>query len=853
MWQSVSLIIDITSRVEMQSMKPELLAPVGDVDSMHAAVCNGADAVYLGVGQFNARQRAINPRPDELDGIVSYLHDHNVKAYVAFNTLIFSDELGEACQYITAIAQSGADAVIVQDLGLATLVHQQAGTLKIHASTQMSLSEPLGIEFVQQLGISRVILARELSIDQIGTIAGQAGTMELEVFVHGAICMSFSGQCLASQCQWSRSANRGLCGQACRLPYKLIVDGQPYQAKGDFILSTKDLSSYDLVGRLIQATYSPATTTAETAPDFAGLAGMKIEGRLKSAHYVAAAVQVYRTAIDQAGDGKDVELSAQQLSNLQQTFSRGFSHGFLDGLGNGDEQGLGQQELVHGQSPKSIGVPAGKVIGRSRRGIIVQLASTDISLKAGDGLVFDAQFEGEPIGGRIYSAVDFIAHGDGTRLELTFDYDLDLSDIPLECKIWKTDDPQMDKQLEQSFARDVVANPAPLSVSLLGQAGLPLEITFRDDAGRSVTVKSDQPMQLAQKHPMTIQLANEQLGRLGGTPFRLASVELVGPAGPCEQLDVMIPKSILNSLRRDGVEKLVAMRHKLARHEITNPNALETLRASIAPIQPIKAVIASEAMLTVLVRTLDQIDALAQLDAGDRPGMVYGEFPQLEQYAQACQRASRLGLPFGIVTPRVLLPGDENLLGQLAELARQSGAQSILARNLGCLSYFRRQCPDIQIIADASLNVANEISANCLRQAGCARITPAYEVDASKLLALAGRIEPSILEAVVYQHVPMMHTVHCLFAANLSGGINCQDCARPCLEHKLALRDRNDVDHPVCVDICGRNTIYKSALESRFDAIGRFMQAGLPSFRVELLDESAQQTIQACRLAKAAM
>ena len=301
------------------------------------------------------------------------------------------------------------------------------------------------------------------------------------------------------------------------------------------------------------------------------------------------------------------------------------------------------------------------------------------------------------------------------------------------------------------------------------------------------------------------------------------------------------------------MEQLIALRHKLDVHEITNPNALETIRAGIAPSAPPRSAGTGEAMLAVLVRMPEQIDALAQLDAADRPGMVYAEFQQLEQYAQACRQARGHGLAVGIVTPRVLLPGDENLLGQLAELARQNGAGSILARNLGCLSYFRQHCPEIPIIADASLNVANEISADCLRQAGCARITPAYEVDASKLQAIAARIDPSVLEAVVYQHVPMMHTVHCLFAANLSDSQNCRDCGRPCAKHKLALRDRNDVDHPVCVDICGRNTIYKSAIESRFDAVGRLMQAGLRSFRVELLDESAQETIQACRLARAAM
>ena len=182
-------------------------------------------------------------------------------------------------------------------------------------------------------------------------------------------------------------------------------------------------------------------------------------------------------------------------------------------------------------------------------------------------------------------------------------------------------------------------------------------------------------------------------------------------------------------------------------------------------------------------------------------------------------------------------------MAELAELARQCKQPAMLVRNLGYLSYIRKHHADIVVIADASLNAANEIALNCLLQAGAARIAPAYELDLSKLLAVAGRSDPSAIEAVIYQHAPMMHTVHCLFAANLSGGSNCRDCSRPCETHLLSLRDRNEVDHPAWVDLAGRNTIFKGAVESRMNVIPRLVQAGVRTFRLELLDESGEETL----------
>jgi putative protease len=243
---------------------PELLSPAGDWEAMRAAVANGADAVYFGLSNFNARHRATNFTLEELPQVVSYLHAHNVRGYVTFNTLVFSDELPEAMRFIAAVAQAGVDAVIVQDLGLARLIGRLCPSLHVHGSTQMTLTEPRGIEFVRSLGVKRVILARELSAGDIGKITA-ATDVPVEIFIHGALCVAYSGQCLTSEALGGRSANRGQCAQACRLPYDMIVDGNLLDL-GDkkYLLSPQDLAAYDIVGDLAKL----------------GVCSFKIEGRL---------------------------------------------------------------------------------------------------------------------------------------------------------------------------------------------------------------------------------------------------------------------------------------------------------------------------------------------------------------------------------------------------------------------------------------------------------------------------------------------------------------------------------------------------------------------------------------------
>src|SRR5438093_7837057 len=268
--------------------RPELLAPAGDEERLKAAVAAGADAVYFGLrGGFNARARADNFAAADLPRVFDFLHARGVQGFVTFNTLVFDRELPVAEQALADIARAGADAILVQDLGIARLARQICPGLPLHASTQMTISSAEAAEIAKSLGITRIVLPRELSIDEIRAMAARTD-LELECFVHGALCVSWSGQCLTSEALQQRSANRGQCAQSCRMPYDLVVDGRVETARGDeqlkYLLSPRDLAACDLLPQLIEA----------------GICCFKIEGRMKGPEYVANVVDKYRRALDAA-------------------------------------------------------------------------------------------------------------------------------------------------------------------------------------------------------------------------------------------------------------------------------------------------------------------------------------------------------------------------------------------------------------------------------------------------------------------------------------------------------------------------------------------------------------------------
>jgi putative protease len=810
------------SRDDRGRRRPELLAPAGDREAMRAAVANGADAVYFGLTRYNARQRAANFALEELSTVIGYLHEHNVRGYVTFNTLVFSDELSEASDYAAAIASAGADAVIVQDLGLVRLIKRLAPSLPVHASTQMTLTEPRAIEFMRALGVQRVILARELSLAEIRRIAA-ATPMPLEVFVHGALCMSYSGQCLASESLWGRSANRGLCGQACRLPYRLVVDGRACDIAGRaYLLSAKDLAAYDRVAELVRL----------------GIAGFKIEGRLKSAQYVAVTTQVYRAAIDAALGGRPLDLPPRSSLDLAQSYSRGFTRGFLDGPNHRD--------LVHGLFPKSRGVRIGAVAGTNSKGVLVALEpqrrTRGAAIKPGDGVVFDnGRPDEDEQGGRVFSVEPRASKNRQAAIFLTFGAGhVNLAAVAVGSAVWKTDDPRLRREVAKTYARSAAVRRVPLTVRVEARVGRPLRVWFDDGEGNVAHVTSDQPLERAKNRPLTADLVREQFGRLGDTPFELREVQILGEVGiAAHAVPVMSPKSVLNDLRRRAVRQLMERRAAKARHAIAEPAALPAIRRSIdARCGKGESRQQSAPDLYVLVRRLDQLDAALDWTPSQglaRPATVYCDMPAARQHRDAVARCRAAGMAVGLATLRIAKPGEEDLLACIADAA----PDAVLVRHLAGLSFFREHAPGLPLVGDFSLNVSNEVAASLLVEHGLARVTASLDLSLAQLRGMLGRLPASLCEAIVHLHMPMMHMEHCLLAARLADARDDRSCGRLCERRRVELRDRVGAEHPLVWDGRCRSTLFSGHVQSALPWLGEMRGLGMRHFRLEFLHEDA--------------
>jgi putative protease len=782
----------VTTTPTPQKGKPLLLAPAGDRECLRAAVANGADAVYFGLPSFNARRRAANFTMEELPDVMAFLHARNVQGYVALNTLIFSDELSQAADCVAAAATAGADAVIVQDVGLASLVRAMAPTLAIHASTQMTLTEPRAIARAAELGASRVILPRELSAAQVASLAA-ATSVELEVFVHGALCVSYSGQCLASEALMGRSANRGQCAQVCRLPYELMLDDRA--VAGGHLLSPRDLAGVEMVAELSRA----------------GVAAMKIEGRLKGPHYVAAATWAYRQAIDAAAAGQKFVLSQRGWRELEQSFSRGFTRGFLGGQGRGGD-------FIASGSPSARGARIGTVVALAGRAVALEL-DDGADVAEGDGLAFGSAGEGG-IGGRVY----LVHRRGGRRVEVVFAREVDISGVSAGDAVLKTDDPRLRQRLEQTWSRDVVVHRTPVAFRVEAAVGQPLRLTASDDRGHRGSAQSDAPLQAALKHPLTLALLREQLSRLGDTPLELAGVDLVDAETglAVESIAAMAPKSVLNELRRRAVDELLSQR--AVRHAVDGGALGRLLGQATEPSEPVAP--PQEPVLTVLARTAEQARAAA---ASGAAAIIFLDLPDADALGALVAELSPRAT-VGVATPRILAPGGEDLLERLAAAA----PAAVLARNIGAMDFFAHRLPGASLVADFSLNVANELAAARVLAWGARRFTPADDLSFPQMSAMLRAPLAGRAEMLLHHHVAMFHTEHCVIPAD-SGH-------KACRGGIWRLRDRLGVEHPLTTDACCRTTVFNAVPQSAAQFAAAAMSLGVRHFRVELLREDAAGT-----------
>jgi putative protease len=737
--------------------------------------------------------RADNFTSEDLPELMRFLHQHGVKGYCAFNVLIFTGELESAEKQLRELEVAGVDAVIIQDLGLARMVKALAPGLRLHASTQMTITSPEGLDLANSLGIDQAVLARELSLRELERFhANESPQLPLEVFVHGALCVAYSGQCLTSESLGRRSANRGECAQACRMPYEMIVDGQ-LRDLGDkrYLLSPQDLSAVQEIPALIGL----------------GIRSFKIEGRLKTPDYVAAVTRVYRKAIDAALADQDLMqiITEDDRYELEMTFSRGLYSGWMHGVNH--------QELVGAMYGKKRGYYVGVV--RSVTPDAIELEQVPTHLKNGDGVVFEnLKNTNEEQGGRIYGIrgnwIEF--QRDRLRTDL----------IRPGMRIFKTGDQALEQRLRQTFQGEIpLRRKAKLDLRISGRAGESLIVQVK---GLPIKVESAMPLEVATKRPLSETTLREQFGRLGGTVYELGEldVHLEG--------EVIVPVSELNRMRR----ALVDARQSIPADAEPKRAVITATYRSLLPLMDVtKGPEVTQSELHILCRSVEQIEAALSCGITD----LYADFEDIRRYGDIVKRVRDhgQGAELYLATPRIQKSSEAGFF----KLIERAEPQGILIRNLGAIAYFRDA--GIPITGDFSLNVANPLTADFLKQTGLERLTISYDLNIEQVLDLLNAAPPEWFEITLHQHMPMFHMEHCAFAAFLSKGTDFTNCGRPCEKHRVHLRDRVGMDHPLKADVGCRNTLFNAVPQTGAQYFTALKHVGLRHFRVELLEQTGAE------------
>ncbi|MCW5818997.1 MAG: U32 family peptidase [Trueperaceae bacterium] len=834
---------------------PELMSPAGHWPQLRAAVEAGADAVYFGLGHFSARSK-VGFALDEVPDVMRELHGRAVRGYVTFNTLVFDDELTAARRALEALGAAGVDAVIVQDVAAVALAREVAPDVEVHGSTQMSITSAQGAELARSFGCARVVLGRELSLTDIARVR-QATDVELEVFVHGALCVSYSGQCFSSEAWGGRSANRGQCAQACRLVYDLLVDGERRDlGEYRYLLSPGDLYALHQVPELARI----------------GVSCLKIEGRYKDADYVALTTAAYREALDAYAAARPPRIGEAEERDLAQVYSRGLGPWFM--------QGTDHQQVVIGRAPRHRGVKVGEVAAVEADGVRVRAVASATAtaahvapelsggaVKPGDGVVFDAAHRRSPEereeGGPVVRAEPA---GSGEVRLAFLRGSVDLGRVAPGDWLWRTHDADV-----AAKARPYLSTAEPLYTRALrlevgARVGAPLVITGHATGPRgevSATVAGTAPLVVATRHGLDLEQARRQLGRLGGTPYHLGELNLTTTGEP------FVPVSELNRLRRELVERLQAARLDVSARlaDGTARNASSGAAAqrpapgpggqapAVAPRTgtaraPGPGARAPNAggRLHLLVRTPEQLDAVLEAVADRSAALpiasVTLDYLELYGLRPSVERAHEAGIAVRVASPRVLKPTEQNVVRFLLGL----GA-GILVRSGGLLHDLARLNADErpELHGDFSLNVTNAGSADAYLALGLSGFAPGHDLNGKQVAELAAAVGGEAVEVIAYHHLPVFHTEHCVFCRFLSDGHDFRDCGHPCETHRLALRDARGREHPVLADVGCRNTVFGGEAQVATKHLAAWWEAGVRDYRLEFVHEDAAAVLAVTR------
>jgi len=782
----------------MPRLIPELLAPAGTLDAVRAAVANGANAVYLGAERFNARDEGAQLTLDEVGEACRLAHAHGARVYLTFNILFKPAELRDALVHLGECVDRGIDAAIVQDLGAVRLIQQLYPALEIHGSTQMTVHDPAGARVLRELGIDRVVLARENTIEDIRTIHDSVPELGLEGFIHGALCISYSGQCFMSGMISERSANRGSCAQSCRKDYLLTDAVTGEELDRGYLISARDLAAYEHLPALAEV----------------GVACLKIEGRKKKPEFVATVTRTYRAWLDRLHEDAWAPPPAREVQPLVQIFSRGFTGGMYGG-----RSGRG---YITRDQPDNRGAELGRVIGHEPGEILIDVSQP---VAVGDGLGFEhpdgAAFGNTGFGVRRVRAV----RQGGARIVQAVQAG---AEVPVGWVVVRSSQAALLGSARDSYAflssSAAISRPArtPLRFAVIGSAGSPL--TLRATADRdTVQVTSEIPLTPAEKRSLDQSKLRQQLGRLGETAYELEDVDDTGLAP-----GLFLPVSALNDLRHRAVAELSSRRSaRHAAHERARVSAIDFAMSDTGSAPSVASRPRDNAHLSAEVFTLD--DARRAADAGaDEISLDlflrHPTPPVSRVEALAADLAAR-GTSFRIRTPTIIRPPERKVVDKWLLLGTP-----LVSGHLGLIAELGATGRDI--VADYATNCFNQYTAAELFRLGARRIVLSIELTAGEMAQVAAPWKGDGFEVFVYGRPEGMTLEHCVLSAAFEREpATCRDlCVQ---DHpNTELTDPAGYVFPVATDSACRNRLLHSRPVDGAEYLSALWRHGFRHYRL---------------------
>ena len=747
----------------------ELLAPVGSFEALKAAVQNGANAVYLGGKDFGARASANNFDREELKEAVKYAHIRGVQVFVTTNTLRKENEIEDFLEYAKFLYDIDVDALILQDIGMARLIKKELPDFELHASTQMVAHSLEDVKYLEGVGFDRVVLAREVTVEEIKYICDNCKA-DIEVFVHGALCVCYSGQCLMSSMIGNRSGNRGRCAQPCRQRYELIdvYTGEVINSNGDYLLSPKDLNSIEEIDKVIDA----------------GVHSLKVEGRMKRPEYVATVIDGYRKTIDEYLATNKLNVSDETISDLYTIFNRKFTKGLL--LGD-----VGK-DMMNSQLPNNQGLYVGTVVDYNKKAkrLKIKLANT---LKKGDGI----NLGGGTIGRIIKNGnIETIGYK-GETIELDFVGEARKGQI-----VFKTSDSELMDRVQATFIQDkeFVKNIIDAKITIkLGQKPI---LTLKDRHSNEATIECDKIVEEAMKVALSKEKVETQLRKLGNTPYELDLLEI--------ELDdnVSLPISLLNQMRRDCIELLNKERISIKNRKYKNKNV---------KYKPVQYNRNKQQEISVKVKNLEQLESALECGV-DR---IYYE--DTNTIDKAMSLAMKYNKKVIYSAPRIIRNKEYNHLAK----ANNAGVESVQVGNYGSIDYFK----DKKLNIDYYLNSFNSETINYYKEIGADTLCISQELNINEIKETIKYTDINI-ESVVYGYTPLMITEYCPMGVIVRDCKKDKRVAK-CKESIYALRNSKGDEFRVSQDIFCRSTIYNSNVTCMLDNLYELHEIGINVLRLD--------------------